>query len=96
MASGTAGATDKVQRGAEPLTMKLTITPLTTVPLLFFTAAVAILFDTSRAKVAGDPVTPMLCHGPAVLVITTEPDTLPMEAVTVSETSVVDLFEPAV
>lgn len=77
--------------------MKLTITPLTTVPLLFFTAAVAIRFDTSRAKVAGDPVTPMLCHEPAaVLVITTEPDTLPMEAVTVSEASIVGLVEPAV
>lgn len=98
LASVTPDATDKVPRGAVPLTVKLTVTPPTTAPSLSSTVAVTMLLEVLVAKVAGAAVTVMLYSEPelALLVITTEPDTLPTAAVIVSETSVVELFEGGV
>ena len=84
--------------GDAPLTVKFTFTPPTTGPSLSCRVAVTMLLEVLVAKVAGAAVTVMLYSEPelALLVITTEPDTLPTAAVIVSETSVVELFEPAV
>ena len=94
-----ADATDKVPGGVTPLTAKLTVMPLSTVPRLFFTFAVIILLEPSAVNNAGAALTAIV---KAVVVVAAvrvmmielvEP--LPKVARTISSTCVPETREPA-